>query len=376
MPRWRPAISPRGPIPDGNELAKAKGRALESDERRAGDRPRRGGPLLAEPPRGPGACEAIYALAVRGELEHWSLDETRLDDVAERVVRATRAAYPDVRAIPCHSRWRHFSAGGVDRVRALDERLAPLRDEQRLASQLRSRRHERAARRRGRASGGSTGRRTGRRTPGPRASRWRAMTSSSRAPSRTTRAARRFARTPRALGARRSPRSRAGCKSAADNPMVGVDGTRGHPCNGSARSLAPRPSWGGRLGGFGIELRRSANGAAPPRVGRARRGARYVRVHLARTRGLRRPEPRRRLDALEGRPRCRSTSCRSGSRTRSSSHWNGRACRIVGLDELTGLAEYRNGGLFVDGGASSPGTRASFATSTRCRPTWSSSGAR
>ena len=30
------------------------------------------------------------------------------------------------------------------------------------------------------------------------------------------------------------------------------------------------------------------------------------------------------------------------------------ACAITGLDELTGLAEYRNGGLFVDGGVLVP----------------------
>ena len=28
----------------------------------------------------------------------------------------TRANYPDLRAIPPHARWRHFDAGGVDRL--------------------------------------------------------------------------------------------------------------------------------------------------------------------------------------------------------------------------------------------------------------------
>ena len=81
-------------------------------------------------------CEAMHARAARGELEHWTLDEGRLAAVAERVMRTTRATYPDMRAIPKHSRWRHFSAGGVDRARALDERLEPMGEEERLAARF------------------------------------------------------------------------------------------------------------------------------------------------------------------------------------------------------------------------------------------------
>jgi hypothetical protein len=46
----------------------------------------------------------------------------RLSAVAERVVRATREAYPDGN-VPFHSRWEHFRAGGVDRVALLDQAL-------------------------------------------------------------------------------------------------------------------------------------------------------------------------------------------------------------------------------------------------------------
>ncbi|HTB75456.1 MAG TPA: DUF1688 family protein, partial [Polyangiaceae bacterium] len=85
-------------------------------------------------------CEALYALALRGELRHWTVDESRLDAIARRVVRTTQAAYPDLRAIPGHSRWTHFLAGGIDRVRALDERLASVgddeHDDERLASRF------------------------------------------------------------------------------------------------------------------------------------------------------------------------------------------------------------------------------------------------
>jgi Protein of unknown function (DUF1688) len=30
--------------------------------------------------------------------------------------------YPDVSAVPFHSRWRHFEAGGIDRVTPMTER--------------------------------------------------------------------------------------------------------------------------------------------------------------------------------------------------------------------------------------------------------------
>src|SRR5207244_3340613 len=36
-------------------------------------------------------------------------------DAARRVVDVTRRRYPDL-AVPYHSRWRHFSAGGIDRA--------------------------------------------------------------------------------------------------------------------------------------------------------------------------------------------------------------------------------------------------------------------
>ncbi len=49
----------------------------------------------------------------------------RLDAVAELVCEVTLANYPDL-AIPYHSRWNHFQAGGRDRNGELDARLADL----------------------------------------------------------------------------------------------------------------------------------------------------------------------------------------------------------------------------------------------------------
>ncbi len=49
-----------------------------------------------------------------GASPHFRIDRSRLDDAAQLVARVTRERYPDL-AIPYHSRWRHFEAGGVDR---------------------------------------------------------------------------------------------------------------------------------------------------------------------------------------------------------------------------------------------------------------------
>jgi hypothetical protein len=69
---------------------------------------------------------AMLALAEAGKLEHFSVDGARLDDVVGRVVATIRAHYPDVARIPPHSRWRHFDVGGIDRAARLDARLAGL----------------------------------------------------------------------------------------------------------------------------------------------------------------------------------------------------------------------------------------------------------
>ncbi len=60
-------------------------------------------------------CGQVLAAAERGETRHFRLVPERLDDAVERVVAVTRRRFPDL-AVPVHSRWRHFSAGGVERA--------------------------------------------------------------------------------------------------------------------------------------------------------------------------------------------------------------------------------------------------------------------
>lgn len=67
----------------------------------------------------------VFAAGERGALTHFSLDLARLDDVARFVAETTHERYPDL-AIPYHSRWRHFQAGGIDRWPVLARRLSAL----------------------------------------------------------------------------------------------------------------------------------------------------------------------------------------------------------------------------------------------------------
>ncbi|HEX2763002.1 MAG TPA: DUF1688 family protein [Allosphingosinicella sp.] len=52
----------------------------------------------------------MLGLALAGRVEGWRVDPDRLAEAADRTVAATREAYPDL-AIPFHARWRHFVAG-------------------------------------------------------------------------------------------------------------------------------------------------------------------------------------------------------------------------------------------------------------------------
>lgn len=51
---------------------------------------------------------------LEGRLRHFTVHPDRLDACADEVVATIREAYPSL-DIPFHARWRHFSAGGYDR---------------------------------------------------------------------------------------------------------------------------------------------------------------------------------------------------------------------------------------------------------------------
>jgi hypothetical protein len=79
--------------------------------------------LLRQPTTIRTRCHAILAAAEAGRSAHFRVERAALGAVAERVAALTRQRFPDLR-IPYHSRWRHFEVGGIDRKAELDARLA------------------------------------------------------------------------------------------------------------------------------------------------------------------------------------------------------------------------------------------------------------
>jgi hypothetical protein len=79
--------------------------------------------VLRDPATIRARCAAITQAVGEGLSDHFRLDRDQFDEAAERVAALTRNRFPDLR-IPPHSRWRHFAAGGVDRLAELDALLA------------------------------------------------------------------------------------------------------------------------------------------------------------------------------------------------------------------------------------------------------------
>jgi hypothetical protein len=67
-------------------------------------------------------CAALTQWIGDGRSAHFTIDRSRLEDAAQRVARLARKRFPDA-CIPLHSRWRHFEAGGVDRMAGFTARL-------------------------------------------------------------------------------------------------------------------------------------------------------------------------------------------------------------------------------------------------------------
>jgi hypothetical protein len=74
----------------------------------------------------------ILDAARHGTLAHFRVSEALLPAVAERVIAVTRQSYPNFRAIPYHGRYRHFDVGGVPRLARFLETIASSSNEDRL----------------------------------------------------------------------------------------------------------------------------------------------------------------------------------------------------------------------------------------------------
>ena len=60
----------------------------------------------------------LLNLAKEDRLQHFSLDPKQITSTASYIIEVIYDQYPDLN-IPYHSRWRHFEAGSVDRIKQL-----------------------------------------------------------------------------------------------------------------------------------------------------------------------------------------------------------------------------------------------------------------
>ena len=80
-------------------------------------------------------AQALLARARAGESAHFTIHDGALDAAVHEVVQVTRERYPAL-AFPYHSRWRHFEAGGVDRRGQLDDLLGDASAPERARAQI------------------------------------------------------------------------------------------------------------------------------------------------------------------------------------------------------------------------------------------------
>lgn len=80
-------------------------------------------------------CGNVTRAVEAGRSTHFRIDRSRLQPAARIVAEVTRRRYRDL-AIPYHSRWRHFDAGGYSRVSELNRQLACYSAQDRLRAQI------------------------------------------------------------------------------------------------------------------------------------------------------------------------------------------------------------------------------------------------
>jgi hypothetical protein len=75
-------------------------------------------------------AEMMLKYVEDGRSSWFALDSNGLEAAVQATLDVTRRRFPNPGAIPFHSRWRHFEAGGRDRWAALAERLGSLPTEE------------------------------------------------------------------------------------------------------------------------------------------------------------------------------------------------------------------------------------------------------
>lgn len=80
-------------------------------------------------------ANALLARARAGASEHFQINDPAMEQAVQAVVEVTRQRYPQL-VFPYHSRWRHFEAGGVDRRGRLDALLGAVSAPERARAQI------------------------------------------------------------------------------------------------------------------------------------------------------------------------------------------------------------------------------------------------
>ncbi|MSP49602.1 MAG: DUF1688 family protein [Alphaproteobacteria bacterium] len=297
----------------------------------------------------------LLGLADAGRLPHLTLHRDRLPDVVDEVLATTLADYPDL-DVPYHSRWRHFAVGGRDRWQVLAASVAvDAHEKARIGFDLAvtSVLLDAGAGPDWRYCEPATGA-TYTRSEGLAVASFDLFAAGafSSDPGRPLRAD--------AAGLSRFDAARlaVGCQVVAENPMIGLEG-RAQLLRSLGRALMASPALFGadaRIGGLVDVLESRASGGRLPATA-------ILDAVLA---GLGPVWPGRL--SLAGRPLGDTWRHRLAASADAAdglvpfhklSQWltyslveplEGLGIVVTDLDALTGLPEYRNGGLFLDFG--------------------------
>jgi len=302
----------------------------------------------------------LLALAERDALAHFIYRPDRLSPTVDYVLGTVRARYPDL-AIPFHSRWRHFAAGGVDRWSWLAGEIGPVDPQERarirfdlaLTSVLLD--AGAGGDWRYREAGGAEYRRSeGLAVASFHLFRAGAFSGDLRAPLRADAAG---------LGALTPAKLAGGLQVSAANPLAALEG-RLELLHRLALALQATPALFGREARFGNlfdHLRSLANTAGTL-------AAPLILETILRCLGGIWPG-RYVLDGVPLGDTWRHRALRTEDRTsgyvpfHKLSQWltysliepiQEAGIRVIEIDGLTGLAEYRNGGLMIDTGLLEP----------------------
>jgi hypothetical protein len=279
----------------------------------------------------------MLELALDGEVAGWRVDLSALAEAAERTAAVTRELYPDL-AVPFHARWRHFVAGPPRLPEEPEERARASFDLVILSVLLDA----------------GTG-------PGWRFADARTGGTFTRSEGLAVASQRMFeAGALDDLAALRTEDLAEGFQVADDNVLAGLDG-RAELLRRLGRQVEARPDlFGGRPGGLFDELAaRAGRGPLPApailelvleALGPVWAGR--LEVDGVKLGDCWRHPAIRRADASDGLvPLHKLSQWLSYSLIEPLQE---AGIEVVDVDGLTGLAEYRNGGLFIDAGVLVP----------------------